>query len=66
VLIRMRILQDDDFRQRMMDKFAEDERIEQMNAQKRRMKMLEHKREVRRSERALNLLLALLVQKHKH
>ena len=58
-------IQDDDFRQRMMDKFAEDERIEQMNAQKRRMKMLEHKREVRRSESVLNLL-ALLVQKHKH
>jgi hypothetical protein len=58
-------IQDDDFRQRMMDKFAEDERIEQMNAQKRRMKMLEHKREVRRSESALNLL-ALLVQTHKH
>jgi hypothetical protein len=32
----------------MMDKFAEDERIEQMNAQKRRMKMMEHKREVER------------------
>ena len=58
-------IQDDDFRQRMMDKFAEDERIEQMNAQKRRMKMLEHKREVRRSESVLNLL-ALRVQKHKH
>lgn len=65
MLIRMRILQDDDFRQRMMDKFAEDERIEQMNAQKRRMKMLEHKREVRHSESVLNLL-ALLVQTHKH
>ena len=58
-------IQDDDFRQRMMDKFAEDERIEQMNAQKRRMKMLEHKREVRRSESVLKLL-ALLVQKRKH
>lgn len=31
-----------------MDKFAEDERIEQMKAQKRRMKMMEHKREVDR------------------
>lgn len=30
----------------MMAKFAEDDRIEQMNAQKRRMKQLEHKREV--------------------
>ena len=33
------------FRQ-MMEKFAEDDRIEQMNAQKRRMKQLEHKRAV--------------------
>jgi hypothetical protein len=31
-----------------MDTFAEDERIEQMHAQKRRMKMMEHKREVER------------------
>ena len=30
----------------MMEKFAEDDRIEQMNAQKRRMKQLEHKRAV--------------------
>ena len=30
----------------MMEKFAEDERIEQMNAQKRRMKQLEHRRAV--------------------
>jgi len=30
----------------MLDKFAEDDRIEQMNAQKRRMKQLEHKRAV--------------------
>jgi len=29
-------------------KFAEDDRIEQMNAQKRRMKQLEHKRAVER------------------
>lgn len=34
------------FRQKMMDKFAEDDRIEQMNAQRRRMKQLEHRREV--------------------
>lgn len=46
--LRQQQEEDDDFRQRMMDKFAEDERIEQMNAQKRRMKMLEHKREVER------------------
>jgi hypothetical protein len=30
----------------MMEKFAEDERLEQMNAQKRRMREQEHKREV--------------------
>ncbi len=29
-----------------MEKFAEDDRIEQMNAQKRRMKQIEHKRAV--------------------
>ena len=29
-----------------MSKFAEDDRIEQMNAQKRRMKQIEHKRAV--------------------
>lgn len=33
-------------RQAMLDKFAEDDRVEQMNAQKRRMKTLEHRREV--------------------
>ena len=32
----------------MLMKFAEDDRIEQMNAQKRRMKQLEHKRAVER------------------
>ena len=30
----------------MLEKFAEDDRIEQMNAQKRRMRQLEHKRAV--------------------
>jgi hypothetical protein len=34
------------FKKKMMEKFAEDDRIEQMNAQKRRMKELEHKKEV--------------------
>ncbi|KAM8804412.1 meiosis-specific nuclear structural protein 1 [Eudromia elegans] len=34
------------FRQEMLAKFAEDDRIEQMNAQKRRMKQLEHRRAV--------------------
>ena len=32
----------------MLAKFAEDDRIEQMNAQRRRMKQLEHKRAVER------------------
>ena len=32
----------------MMAKFAEDDRLEQMNAQKRRMKQLEHQRAVER------------------
>ena len=36
----------DEFRAQMMAKFAEDDRIEQMNAHKRRMKLLEHKRAV--------------------
>lgn len=36
------------FRKTMMAKFAEDDRIEQMNAQRRRMKQLEHKHEVER------------------
>ncbi|KAG2454297.1 hypothetical protein HYH02_001326 [Chlamydomonas schloesseri] len=36
------------FRQRMLAKFAEDEKLEQMNAQKRRMRMAEHAREVQR------------------
>ncbi len=34
------------FRKMMLAKFAEDDRIEQMNDRKRRMKQLEHKREV--------------------
>lgn len=34
------------FRKMMLARFAEDDRIEQMNAQKRRMKQLEHRREV--------------------
>jgi hypothetical protein len=33
-------------RQQMLEKFAADDRIEQMNAQKRRMKQAEHKRSV--------------------
>ncbi|XP_075714078.1 meiosis-specific nuclear structural protein 1 [Rhinoderma darwinii] len=38
--------EEDAFRRAMLAKFAEDDRIEQMNAQKRRMKQLEHKRAV--------------------
>ena len=36
-----------EFRIRMLQKFAEDDKLEQMNAQKRRMKEVEHKREVK-------------------
>lgn len=34
------------FRQEMLAKLAEDDRMEQMNAQKRRVKQLEHRRAV--------------------
>merc|ERR1712062_667848 len=34
------------YRRQMMEKLAEDDRIEQMNSQKRRMKQLEHRRAV--------------------
>ncbi len=37
---------EDEFKLKLMQKFAEDERLEQMNAQKRRMRELEHKREI--------------------
>ena len=40
--------QEQEFRQVMLEKFAEEDRVEQMNAQRRRMKMQEHKREVER------------------
>lgn len=36
------------FKASMMARFAEEDRLEQMNAQKRRMKQLEHAREVQR------------------
>ncbi len=39
---------EEDFKRKLMEKFAEDERLEQMNAQKRRMRELEHKREIER------------------
>ena len=37
---------EDEFKLKLMQKFAEDERLEQMNAQKRRMREQEHKREI--------------------
>merc|ERR1711988_644613 len=40
--------EEEHFRQAMMDKFAEDDRLDQLNAQKRRMKQLEHRREIER------------------
>lgn len=39
---------EDEFKKKLMEKFAEDERLEQMNAQRRRMREQEHKREVER------------------
>jgi len=39
---------EDEFKRKLMEKFAQDERLEQMNAQKRRMRELEHKREIER------------------
>ncbi len=39
-------LEEEEFRRQMMAKFAEDDRVELMNAQKRRMKQLEHRRAV--------------------
>lgn len=39
---------EDEFKIKMAEKFAEDERLEQMNAQKRRMREQEHKREIER------------------
>lgn len=39
---------EEDFKQKLLQKFAEDERLEQMNQQKRRMREQEHKREIER------------------
>lgn len=39
---------EEEFKKKLMQKFAEDERLEQMNAQKRRLKEQEHKREIER------------------
>ena len=40
------LAEEEEYRRQMMAKMAEDDRIEQMNAQKRRMKQLEHQRAV--------------------
>jgi len=40
--------EEEQFRQAMMEKFAEDDRLDQLNAQKRRMRQLEHRREIER------------------
>ena len=41
-------IEESKYRAEMLAKFAEDDRIEQLNAQKRRMKQAEHRREVER------------------
>ncbi|XP_069480992.1 meiosis-specific nuclear structural protein 1 [Ambystoma mexicanum] len=46
ILLQAEKEEEEAFMRAMMAKFAEDDRIEQMNAQKRRMKQLEHKRAV--------------------
>jgi hypothetical protein len=43
---RKEALMEQEFTAQMLSKFAEDDKIEQLNAQKRRMKKLEHVREV--------------------
>lgn len=40
--------EEEQFRQAMLEKFADDDRLDQLNAQKRRMKQLEHRREIER------------------
>jgi len=40
--------QDEEYRQKMLDKFAEDDRLEQMNEQRRRMRREEHRRAVQK------------------
>ena len=39
---------EEEFKIKMAEKFAEDERLEQMNQQKRRMRELQHKKEIER------------------
>ena len=40
--------EEDEFRRQTMERFAEQDRLEQMNAQKRRVKVAQHAREVER------------------
>jgi len=40
--------EEDEFRRQMLEKFAEDDRLDQMNAQKRRQKQMDHRREIER------------------
>jgi len=40
--------EEEEFRRTMLEKFAEDDRLDQMNAQKRRQKQLDHRREIER------------------
>lgn len=40
--------EEDEFRRQTMESFAEQDRLEQMNAQKRRIKVAQHAREVER------------------
>ena len=52
----------------MMAKFAEDDRLEQMNAQKRRMKQLEHRRAVEKliEERRQQFQMEKVSEMHMH
>lgn len=45
---RKEIDEEEQIKEQIMKKFAEDDRLEQLNEQKRRMKLLEHKREAER------------------
>jgi Trichohyalin-plectin-homology domain len=40
--------EEEEYRVKMMEKFAEDDRVEQMNAQRRRLKVAAHHRDVER------------------
>ena len=42
------LAEEEEYRRQLMAKFAEDDHIELMNAQKRRMKQLEHRRAVKK------------------